>query len=460
MRNTLLLLLLFSSSQFLYATHNRAGEIVYEQIGDQTIQATIITYSKTSSTPADRDSLTICWGDGSCETLVRVNGNGAGEPQENDFKVNTYVGTHAYDAMGTYQISMTDPNRNGGILNVNSANSDLVQFHLQATVNLMSMENDQTNRSPTLLVPPIDIGFVRQPFMHTPNAVDLDGDSIAYELITPLMENDMPVPNYVQVDEIGAGADNTYTFDEKTGLFVWNSPQIVGEYNIAIKVKAYRDGQLVDMLVRDMQILIMPDDNKPPALSIQDFIPTTIKIDAGETVNINFIGIDEEDRIVDGIPDLSVTSETIELGASTEYNSTLGSSTGKFTWTPSESDVRSTPYQVTIKAVDSKSAASFVVVNIEVSAFSTAISETFKNEGYKLFPNPTRGESFLQIPDKGINQSATLSIFDNLGRLVQTQEIDQLTKTISLPTTELTQGNYIIQLRNQEINVSSSLIIH
>ena len=51
--------LLLLLTQPLLATHNRAGEITYVQIDDQTIRATITTYTKTSSQAADRDSLEI-----------------------------------------------------------------------------------------------------------------------------------------------------------------------------------------------------------------------------------------------------------------------------------------------------------------------------------------------------------------------------------------------------------------
>ena len=60
------------------ATHNRAGEISIEQVGDctqsLTVRATIVTYSKASSFMADRDTLTICWGDGTCQRIDRQNG--------------------------------------------------------------------------------------------------------------------------------------------------------------------------------------------------------------------------------------------------------------------------------------------------------------------------------------------------------------------------------------------------
>lgn len=85
------------SLSLAHATHNRSGEIVIETLTDEngncglTVQATIITYTKTSSVDADRDSLTICWGDDTCERVARANGPlmpPQGEPLENDIKFN------------------------------------------------------------------------------------------------------------------------------------------------------------------------------------------------------------------------------------------------------------------------------------------------------------------------------------------------------------------------------------
>jgi len=135
---TILLFLLITS--LLHATHNRAGEITYKQIGPLTIEATITTYTQASSNQADRDSLNLCWGDGHCELLLRS--NGSGNPIENNYKVNHYTGTHTYPALDTYTLSMTDPNRNTGVLNVTPQNSDLVQFHIQTTFHLQNLENE------------------------------------------------------------------------------------------------------------------------------------------------------------------------------------------------------------------------------------------------------------------------------------------------------------------------------
>ena len=83
MRPTITFLLCCFFGTILMATHNQTSEIIYQQIDELTIEATIITYTQTSSVQADRDSLIICWGDGTCETLPRS--NDGGNPIENDY---------------------------------------------------------------------------------------------------------------------------------------------------------------------------------------------------------------------------------------------------------------------------------------------------------------------------------------------------------------------------------------
>ncbi|KAI9549703.1 hypothetical protein GHT06_007389 [Daphnia sinensis] len=87
-----------------YATHNRAGEIQIEQIGPLTIRAIVITYTKASSVPADRREVTVIWGDGTQDTVKRVNGNGDGVILQGDIKYNVYIGTHTYPGRGSYRI--------------------------------------------------------------------------------------------------------------------------------------------------------------------------------------------------------------------------------------------------------------------------------------------------------------------------------------------------------------------
>jgi len=291
-----LLLILSVLPAALWATHNRAGHIEVAPVdplceNPRFVRAVITTYTKTSSVPADRDTLTICWGDGTCERVARANGIGnppQGVPLENDVKFNQYIAFHTYESLGRYVISMTDPNRNGGILNVNFPNSDAIKFHIQTTYTIPSPQFSGCNSSPILTVPPIDIGCVGKVFTHNPGAFDPDGDSLSFHFIVPLQEANLEVPQYLfpnQIDPI-PGQDSLL-IDEETGDITWKSPQKAGEYNLAIIIVSYRDGVPLDTVIRDMQILVEECDNLPPELA---FAPQEICVIAGELFEMQVTG--------------------------------------------------------------------------------------------------------------------------------------------------------------------------
>src|SRR4030095_2023487 len=155
--------LFISSLDNVYATHNRAGEITYEQLSQFYYRITITTYTKTSS-PADRPELDIFWGDGTGSTLPRAsfqdNFGGAGS----DIRKNIYIGTHTYPGPSVYVIYFEDPNRNGGVVNI--PGSVNVPFYLESELIISPFLG--FNNSPVLLQPPIDEGTVGQIFIHNP----------------------------------------------------------------------------------------------------------------------------------------------------------------------------------------------------------------------------------------------------------------------------------------------------
>lgn len=284
----LVLVMVLISTHLLLATHNRAGEITYEQIGDLTIRITITTYTKTSS-HVDRDSLIVYWGDGTVETIARTNGKGV--PLGNDIKKNIYIKEHTYPGRGTYTIGMTDPNRIGGILNVNYPNSIRVKFHIATTFTFLNPQFQGENNSAILLQPPMDLGCVGKTFVHNPNAFDPDGDSLAYEWVIPLQDVGSPVPNFMFPDQIEPGPGNQITLDEVTGDIVWDSPQRRGQYNIAIRIKEYRRGVLINSIIRDMQIEITECNNNPPHVEVASTICPT----AGDLVELPVL-VDDPER--------------------------------------------------------------------------------------------------------------------------------------------------------------------
>ena len=115
------------------ASHNRGGEITYLHLGGLTYQFTITTCTDLGSlTNTDREELAIDFDLGTAfgqrDTFQRA----TQVSMLLNHQKNTYVGTHTFTSVGTHRITVEDPNRNAGILNVYpGGNSDDVVFAIE-----------------------------------------------------------------------------------------------------------------------------------------------------------------------------------------------------------------------------------------------------------------------------------------------------------------------------------------
>jgi gliding motility-associated-like protein len=318
-----------------FATHNRAGEITYTHLSGLKYEITVVTYTKGSS-PADRPKLEIRWGDNSpLDSISRISDVFVG----NDIKKNIYVGEHTYPSASPspYIISVEDPNRNSGILNI--PNSVNVIFYLQTELYVNPFINP-ANNSPVLLNPPIDnacVGFV---YVHNPGAVDADGDSLYYTLQQSLKEGGQPIINYQY-----PLASNFITIDNFTGDLIWDSPVIAGEYNVAILIEEYRNGFKIGSILRDMQITVVPNCDPPP--NITGIVDTCVI--AGEIIDVDYnaTGSHAVTLSATGMP-FTISNPAIFQQISSPATIT----TGNFYWETQCNHVRLSPYFVSIKGVD------------------------------------------------------------------------------------------------------------
>jgi gliding motility-associated-like protein len=336
----------------VFATHNRAGEITYTHVGTSgfTYTVTVHTYTKASSIAADRDSLEINWGDGHIDTIPRTNGGGHGVNIGNDIKSNEYTGTHTYPGLGTYVVSITDPNRIAGIKNINGGNSVNEPFYVEDSLKILDPAFYGYDNSPILLNPPIDFGNVHFPYIHNPNAYDPDGDSLSFSFIVPRKSATIPVANYVDPNKVlGTPDTNTFTIDPFTGEVDWDDPFFVGTYNFAILIREFRSGVCIGTMVRDMEVIVDSVNNRPPVVTA---IHDTCVI-AGTTLVLNVSATD---------PDLNQTVTLTSNGGPYDvpsspatFSATAGiqEASGTFTWNTTCDHVREPFYQVIFKAQDS-----------------------------------------------------------------------------------------------------------
>ena len=438
-----------------FATHNSGGEIEFQQIAPTELDAWIVTYTKALNLAADRDTLTLRWGDGNCEQIARVNGpdtNGNGVPDGEliapGVKKNIYRKTHVYANLGTYILSMTDPNRNGGICNLNPPNSEQVRFHVESRVKLI--EDYNNNHSPVLLEPPLGIGLVDLPYFHMPNAFDIDGDSLVYSLSTPLQDIGEEVPNFILPDAIPVPnpLENSLTLDTETSLIRWDSPQQACMYVIAIKIESYREGILQDVVIRDMMISVDEAERLNPTIICSEESTEVIEVNIGDTITV-----DVEATGWDTNLGLSLTAscglfeDYYEHQAEFDATTSGAEGSGTFTWVVKEEHARQQPYQLVFKARDNfgnieEGVAIYKYLRYRVTGDVVDVDEPTQTSMIEVFPNPTKDEvRVITPPASGIME---YEIVNAGGKVVKTGVLNT-SQAISLHG--MPDGLYVLRLR-------------
>ncbi len=370
----------------LFATHNRAGEIVYRHISGYTYEVVIWTYTYTES-QADRDELTLHWGDGTNDILPRVQKTRL----PNYYYENKYVGRHTYSGPGTFILVTQDPNRNEGVLNI--PNSVNVIFALTTTLKISSFLGH--NSTPELYNRPIDKAAVGKVFIHNPGAYDPDGDSLSYKMDTCRYDGGAKIPGFTLPP-----ASNDIYVNPVSGDLVWDAPTRMGIYNVALRIEEWRNGVIISTIIRDIQIEVEETDNNPPQVNDVD----DICVIAGDTIEFEVTATDPDNDSIF----LEATGAPFNLTPSpAQFPDTargLGTVSAIFSWYTRCEHIKKMPYVVNFKATDYNpevSLTDFLSMNIKVigppvqfksieSANTNIILKWHKSEcpnatGYKIY---------------------------------------------------------------------------
>ncbi len=353
----LLLGLLVLSPLWGMATHNRAGEITFRHLSASTYEITVTTYTKFQGVNpgVDRCFVLLKFGDGTQDSIARTNGgfNATGpcglaaQVGVNlvgvNIRKNEYTTTHTFPGPGSFILSMEDPNRNGGIQNMDG--SSLIPFYIQTQ--LVIEFGTVSNNSPVLLNDPIDQACFGQPFYHNPGAVDPEGDQLVYSLVPCRGANGTVISTYELPHLTNPDPNNTLSIDPNTGLLTWDSPNQLGEFNVCILIQEFRNGTPIGSVVRDMQITVNNCNNTPPAIDPVGPLCVT----AGDLIQENIVASDNETGLT-----LSASGEpfnlTVSPAAFPAQTTTDPSLVVPFEWQTACDHVRLQPYRVVFKAED------------------------------------------------------------------------------------------------------------
>ncbi len=256
-------------------------------------------------------------------------------------EVYTYTGLVTLQPnCGLYTFSYAECCRN---TSTNIINSTGIGYSVEATLNsdIVACES-----APTFTSLPVPYFCVGQPVNYSHGAIDVDGDSLVYQLVYPLDDLGAPIAfnaPYTATDPMTTSTG--FGFDTLTGQMTF-TPTQQGVYVVDVFVSEYRNGVLIGTTMRDIQIVIINCSNNAPAINnclntsnVTGAVVTdcnSIGVCPGQTVSFTISGYDADGQavavssnIAASIPGATLTTTTVGGPDSVQVT---------FSWTPSGID--------------------------------------------------------------------------------------------------------------------------
>ena len=176
----------------------------------------------------------------------------------------TYEAVINLSKCSNWVLSVCEAARNNSIGTIsNPGQEDLC---VEATLNNIVF----CNNSPTFTQYPTPFICVGSYYCYNNGAVEIDGDSLVYSLVTPLVSNNGGTVNYIPPYSITNPVGGGSSFDPNTGNLCVTPPNLITGV-LAIKVTEYRNGLIIGSIIRDIQINTFScTATNPPQLSAID----------------------------------------------------------------------------------------------------------------------------------------------------------------------------------------------
>lgn len=478
------ILFIFSLSQDTFATHNFAGHITYRDIGTNTVEITLTTYSDPSVAAVDRCSVDLeiwpsnptpsgpSWEildipringpmnvDSLFPSLVTCPGQAMGEYVRGATKRNVYQTTYTFSNAGSYLVRFKDLARYDNINNISNSGNQAFFVESLITVGLSSGPQN----SVVISNHQVDHGCVGEPWNFNPGAYELDGDSLDWRFVDPLQYDPPGIPTPITCTGYqnpgNFSTNGPLTIDPQNGFITWDNPTAAGLYTIAYVAREFRNGVLIGRVRFDQNVFIRTCSNQPPMISAV----TDTAIIPGDTLRIPFSAWDPD------FPTDSVYLQlnTLEIGPSNPVTLTpaatitvtpfgnlpYGNSDtihGVIEWVTTSALARLRPYQIDLYAHDNKDYAAVfnpsrqqrhhairIYVRQPVGVEETTMSEL----RFDVSPNPTPGEVLIRLPEF---DDWDISVWDLTGR--QVLEHQGKGEVFELELKGIPKGMYLIRV--------------
>lgn len=435
---TLLLVTIFGY-QSLFATHSFGGYISYEHVSGTTYEFSVVLFQDGNSPAIGRREIEINWGDNSSDTLLATNQENLGVFDGITLIKTTYKQIHTYPGPFFYAVTVEDPNRIPGIVNMqNSVNTPLYLETVLRVPQMQANYNHSIIPSANLLV----ISETNSTLKFNLAAHDIDGDVLNYQITSTKGIGGGVAPSYQIPQGVSVEAEN--------GEFTWSTPNNPGLYQFTMVVTECRKDVTFSSMSIDFMVIVTNNfSNTSFAGSYladtndRGNISYTLNPNDSLAVDLDPGNLFDEIRLIDG-------ANLASLNDSNEF---------KVTHTANAS--RCTPYlfiaegtkgtinqylSILVNMVDSNSSNCDTLCKIN----STGIFEVAKNNLKSVMvPNPFKDYTTLQLErDLPLSTIHQLTIYNTSGQAIRSKRIEEKNNII-IPRGKLTPGIYFYSINSE-----------
>lgn len=419
----MLILFFIQASGEAYASHAQGGDLTYTCLGGNQYQLRLAFYRDCSGSNAP-GSVSINISSITCNqnfntTLYPIPGTGLDVtpicPQlTTECTGGTYPGVQEwiYEGNITLPQACTDWTFSFSLCCRNAATNTIVNpggqnIYIETTLNNVAAP---CNNSPTFSNRPVPFVCAGQSYCFNHGALDPDGDSLVYSLVSPLSAPATPVTfiaPYTAFQPIPSSP--AMTLNPLTGDICMTPSQIIVAV-MAVRVEEWRNGILIGSVVRDIQVrTVMCNNNLPYITGINNTNVYSVNACAGSPLSFNIFSFDADagQNVTltwnNGIPAATLTTAGGPLP------------TGTFSWTPTAADISATPWCFTVTVSDDAcpyAGSQTYAFCITVTGFSVGVTTTATNCGASngsataLATGGTGPYSFNWQPSGGNNANA------------------------------------------------------
>lgn len=454
-----------------FSSHAMGGEITYECLGANQYHVKLILIRDCSGIPMT-SSRTIVITNSCGLTSPTLTVNQVGNPDvissvcytglttcnggiEFGMERYTYEGTVTLTgACSDWTLGHTLADRNNSITTTVGAGNDSLYIYTQ-----INNTNSICNNSPVFANIAAGIYYLGYATCYTQGVYDPDGDSLAFQMTPPRTgpaagDTVQYLSGYSSSNPIHS--QTALSFDNATGDLCFTPVQT--ENSVwALVISEYRNGVLIGQVERDIQLRLQPDP-------VPNNIPTLSGFDGGNSFSQNACpGLPVDFFIAaydaNAQEDLTMNWDHGITNAIWTNNTSTNSNydTAFFSWTPTLTDVSTTPHCITASVHDShcpytaSQIRQYCITVLPITdpfCINPGIFESRTDFGVNVFPNPVQNELHIEIRNSS-SPAVSCMFYNTLGQPILKRQFSPTEKN-TVDVSEWQRGIYMVKIIDRD----------